>query len=204
MDDNLIKWAIELQGLAQSALHYCTNAFDIERFERIRAISAEMMAYKSDMPVEKIKDLFCNEVGYQTPKIDTRAATIKDGKVLLVQENSGKWTLPGGWADMGYSLSENALKELREEAGVVGRALNLIAVIDKSKNSLKKHPYGIYSFLFLCEYVNGDFIPNAETTSSGFFELDNLPPLETIKTSRDIIELAFEAYKSPCWKAVFE
>lgn len=47
---------------------------DIERYERLREISAEMIEEKSNINLEKVKDLFCNETGYQTPKIDTRAA----------------------------------------------------------------------------------------------------------------------------------
>lgn len=72
--DKWLKWAIEIQGLAQSSLAYTTNVYDIERYERLREISAEMIEEKSNINLEKVKDLFCNETGYQTPKIDTRAA----------------------------------------------------------------------------------------------------------------------------------
>ena len=91
-----LKWAIEIQGLAQSGLAYTTNVYDIERYERLREISAEMIEEKSNLNLEKVKDLFCNETGYQTPKIDTRAAIFKDNKILLVHENNGTWSLPGG------------------------------------------------------------------------------------------------------------
>ena len=70
----LLDWAVELQSLAQAGLAYGRDVYDIERFQRIREISAEMMAHLSDLPVEKVRDLFCNESGYQTPKLDTRAA----------------------------------------------------------------------------------------------------------------------------------
>ena len=80
---------VELQGLAQAGLTYGKDVYDKERYERIRDISAEMMAELSGVPVEKVKDLFCNETGYQTPKIDTRAAIFEEGKILLVHENNG-------------------------------------------------------------------------------------------------------------------
>ena len=79
-----LKWAIELQSLSQAGLNYAKDVFDVERYTRIREISAEIVAYKGDIPVEKVKNLFCNEVGYQTPKIDTRAAIFENNKILCV------------------------------------------------------------------------------------------------------------------------
>ena len=102
-----LDWAIELQSLAQAGLTYGKDKFDIERFERIREISAEMVAHKTEISVEKVKNLFCNEVGYQTPKIDVRGVIFKDDKILLIQESNGKWALPGGWADVYLSVKEN-------------------------------------------------------------------------------------------------
>ena len=93
-----LKWAIEIQSLAQAGLTYTSNVYDIERYERLREISAEMIAEKSNISLEKTKDLFCNETGYQTPKIDTRAVIVKENKILLVHENNDTWTLPGGCA----------------------------------------------------------------------------------------------------------
>ena len=98
-----LDWAVELQSLAQSALYYCKDKFDIERFERIREISAEMLSEASGLPTEKVKEIFCNEVGFQTPKLDCRAAIFKGDKILLVQENNKTWSLPGGWVDVDQS-----------------------------------------------------------------------------------------------------
>ena len=110
MKEQWLEWAIELQSLAQAGLTYGKDIFDRGRYERIREISAEIMAYKTDIPVQKVKDLFCNETGYQTPKLDTRAAIFQNGKILLVKENSGKWSLPGGWVDVNVSVKENTIK----------------------------------------------------------------------------------------------
>lgn len=100
MKDYLVDIAIELQSIAQASIEYSKDKFDIERFQRIREISAEIMSRKSDLSLDKVKDLFCNETGYQTSKVDTRAAIFKDNKILLVKEISDeKWTLPGGWLD---------------------------------------------------------------------------------------------------------
>ena len=88
-EDLLLSWAVELQSLAQAGLYYSKDPFDRERFQRIREISAEMVAHRSGLPLEQVQDLFCCEVGYQTPKLDTRSAAFRDGKILLVQENNG-------------------------------------------------------------------------------------------------------------------
>lgn len=95
-DDVWKQWAQELQFLAQCSLAYSKDKFDRERSERIREIACEMLSFKYDLPLEKIKMDFAGEIGYQTPKVETRAAVIKDNKILLVKEQfDGKWALPG-------------------------------------------------------------------------------------------------------------
>ena len=117
-DKKWIDWLVRLQSLAQAGLAYSRDKYDIERFEEIREISVSMMAELSQVPAQKVADLFANETGYQTPKIDTRAAIFQDDKILLVQESNGKWALPGGWCDVDQSVAENTLKEVKEEAGI--------------------------------------------------------------------------------------
>lgn len=104
-NEKWLQWAVELQSLAQAGLFYGKDNYDRERYERIREISAEMISYQSEIPLEKVKDLFCSDVGYQTPKIDTRAAIFKGGKILLVHEANGTWALPGGWVDVNVSAN---------------------------------------------------------------------------------------------------
>ena len=138
MDKNekWLQWAVKLQSIAQAGLYYGKDKFDLERYEQIRDIAAEMISYKSEIPVEKVKDLFCNEIGYQTPKLDTRAAVFKEDRILLVRESDGRWSLPGGWVDAGLSVKENAEKEVLEEAGLTVAARRIIAVQDRDKHNL--------------------------------------------------------------------
>lgn len=106
-----LEWTKELQFIAQGGLTYSKDVFDIERFERIREITAEMLSLQSEIPIEKVKNLFCNETGFQTPKLDTRAAIFKDDKILLVKRE--KWNLvilPGGWVDINQSIKTNTEK----------------------------------------------------------------------------------------------
>lgn len=203
--DKLLSWAIELQSLAQAGLAYTDNVYDIERYERIREISAEIISEKSDISIEKVRDLFCNEKGYQTPKIDTRAAVFKDGKILLAHENNGTWSLPGGWVDVLESVGSNAVKEVREETGLTVKAIRLIAVQDRNKHNLPVYAYGVCKVFVLCSIVGGSFRENIETTETGFFTLDGLPePLAEEKSNREQIEMCFEAYKSENWQVMFD
>lgn len=127
MNDRLLDYAIRIQSIAQAGLQYGKDKYDRERYAELREIAAEMISAKTDISMEKVRDLFCNETGYQTPKIDTRAAVFIDGKILLVHENNGTWCLPGGWCDVDQSIASNTEKEVREEAGFTVTAQRLIA-----------------------------------------------------------------------------
>ena len=127
-NEKWLNWAVELQSLAQAGLFYTKDPFDKERYARIREITAEMLSAKTGVSVEKVKDIFCTDTGYQTPKLDTRSAIFNDrGQILLVQENDGRWSLPGGWVDVNVSVTENAAKEVLEEAGLQVKVDRVIA-----------------------------------------------------------------------------
>lgn len=194
-----MKWAVELQALAQAGLEYGRDKYDLERYRRIREISAEMVSMHTDLPMEKVKDLFCNETGYQTPKLDTRAAIFQGEKILLVQEEDLRWSLPGGWADVDISIGENTIKEVREEAGLEVTNRMVIAIQDRNRRNSPPSLYGICKVFVLCDLVGGAFQPNLETVDSGWFGLDELPPLSTEKVTREQISLCFEAYHADHW-----
>ena len=200
-----IEWAIELQSLAQAGLTYGKDVYDKERYERIREISAEMMANISDLPLDKVKGLFCNESGYQTPKIDTRAAIFQDNKILLVHENNGAWSLPGGWCDVNVSVAENAIKEVKEEAGLDVVADRIIAVQDWRKHNVTNYAYGVCKIFVACSVIGGSFVENIETTECRYFAEDELPTLATEKNSVEQIMMCFEAYRSNTeWQPLFD
>lgn len=203
--DKWLKWAIEIQAMAQSGLAYSHDVYDKERYERLREISAEMLAERSDVPLEKVKDLFCNESGYQTPKLDTRAAIFKDGKILLTHENNGTWALPGGWCDVLESVRSNTVKEVKEETGLDVKAVRLIALQDRNKHNVPTYAYGICKVFVLCEIVGGEFVENIETTEIAFFDFDDLPEnLANEKTNKEQIRMCFAAYKDENWQPLFD
>ena len=200
-----LKWAIEIQGLAQSGLAYTTNVYDIERYERLREISAEIIEEKSNLNLEKVKDLFCNETGYQTPKIDTRAAIFKDNKILLVHENNGTWSLPGGWCDVLESVKSNTIKEVKEEAGLDVKATKIIAVQDRNKHNRPIYVYGVCKILVMCEIIGGEFKENIETTEMKYFALDELPEnFANEKCTKEQVEMCFGAKDDDNWQVQFD
>ena len=206
MDNNKlwINWITELQAIAQNGLAYVKDIYDEERYIRLREIAAEMMAHVTDIPLEKMPGLFCYEKGYQTPKIDVRAAIIEDGKILLVQENSGKWSIPGGWCDINLSVKENAIKEAREEAGMDIETLRVVALQDRSKHNFPPQASSICKVFVLCKALGGEFKANSETLAAAWFSMDALPELDSGKTTSEQIRLCFEASKAEHWEALLD
>ena len=203
--DKWVAFAVEIQSIAQAGLTYGHDKYDLERYERLREISAEMLACKTDIPLEKVKGLFCNETGYQTPKVDTRAAIFKDGKILLVHENNGTWSLPGGWCDVDQSIASNTEKEVHEEAGLIVTAERLIAVQDWRKHNVVNYAYGVLKAFVLCRYEGGTFRKNIETTAISFFGKKELPVnLAVEKCTREQILMCFEAHENPSMQTVFD
>ena len=199
-----LQWAVELQSLAQAGLTYSKDPYDIERFNRIREISAEILAHQSDMPLEKVRDLFCCESGYQTPKLDSRAAIIQGGKILLVQENDGRWAMPGGWVEVNLSIMENTIKEAREEAGVAVLPRRIVAVQEAERHCRMTYAHKVCKVFLLCTLLGGQFRKNFETVTSAWFTPDNLPPLAEEKSNAEQIRMCFDAYQAEHWETRFD
>ena len=199
-----MEWAKELQFIAQAGLTYTKDPFDKERFERVREIAAEIMSLQSGLSLAKVKDLFCNETGFQTPKLDTRAAIFKDNKILLVEENDGTWSMPGGWLDVMETVKSNTVKEVKEEAGLDVEAVRVIALHDRNLHNQPPYAYNVCKVFVLCEVKGGCFHPNIETVGSGYFGLDELPPLSVDKNSYQQIEMCFTAHSDKDWQVEFD
>ena len=200
-----LKWAIEIQSLAQAGLTYTDNVYDIERYERLREIAAEMLAEKTDLSIEKVKDLFCNETGYQTHKIEKRAVIFKDNKILLTHENNGTWSLPGGWCDVSESVKSNTIKEVKEETGLNVETIKVIAIQDRNKHNKPIYAYGVCKVFILCDVIGGEFKKNIETTEIKYFSLDEIPNnLAEEKTNKEQIEMCFKSYNDKNWQTQFD
>jgi ADP-ribose pyrophosphatase YjhB (NUDIX family) len=207
MDDPAwLLWARELQALAQGGLTFSTNGYDIERYQRLRAIALEMLAAGSGTPLERIGALFEQDLGYPTPKVDVRAAAFREDRILMVREISdGRWTLPGGWADVNQTARECVEREVREESGYLARATKLVGVYDyRRQGHTISHPYSIYKLFFLCELTGGSPQGSIETSEVGFFALDALPELSRGRSNAAQIARMFAHRADPTLPAEFD
>ncbi|MGA7412889.1 MAG: NUDIX hydrolase [Bryobacteraceae bacterium] len=171
-----------LQAIAQSGIEYATNAYDLERYQEVRTLSARLLEELTDEPYEKIIRVFASETGYQTPKVDIRAVLFRGiDEILLVKEklDQGRWTLPGGWADVGCTPFEVAVKETQEEAGLIVRPMRLLALLDKRKHTHPLQPWYVYKVFIRCEVEGGELLQEtAETEGARWFRRDELSSLE--------------------------
>jgi ADP-ribose pyrophosphatase YjhB (NUDIX family) len=199
----LLSQAQRLQALAQAGLAFTTDSYDRERYEEIRAISVRLLGALTDEPIEKIIRVFASDEGYPTPKVDVRAVILREGpEVLLVREkaDSHKWTLPGGWADVGYSPFEIAGKEAFEETGLVVRAVRLLAVFDKRKHPHPPSPWYVYKIFIQCEVEGGTLVQKTqETTGARWFREDELSSIElsTERTTASQLQTVFRLGTEP-------
>jgi ADP-ribose pyrophosphatase YjhB (NUDIX family) len=186
-----LAWARELQALGQTGLTYSQDPYNTERYERLMQIAAEIVQAQTELPPEPALENFSVQPGYATPKVDVRGAAVRDGKILLVQERAdGRWTMPGGWADVGDGPSEMVVREVWEESGFHVEPRKLIGVYDANRSGTPLSFYHAYKLVFLCEIVGGEARPSSETLAVGFFDFDNLPPLSSERThKRHLLEV---------------
>jgi ADP-ribose pyrophosphatase YjhB (NUDIX family) len=193
-----LSWIRRLQTIAQAGLTYTRDPFDRERFEELQRVAAEILAEKVDEPVARVHEILKAEAGYATPKVDVRAAVFQGGTILLVREAiDGRWSLPGGWADIGESASQMAVRETREEAGYEVRATKLLAVLDKAKHAHPRQLWYVYKLFFRCELVGGSPKASHETTEVGWFPRDALPPLSLDRNTKEQVLRLFEHEDNP-------
>lgn len=174
-----LTWARELQAMAQTGLAFSHDPYDLERYQRLRALAVEMLAAGSGTPPARIAALFEQDLGYPTPKVDVRGAVIREGQILLVREvGDGLWTLPGGWADVNQTAAQCVEREILEESGFQARAVKLAGVWDSRRQGVHRpHPYTIYKLFFVCELTGGTARASMETSEVKFFAPQSLPPL---------------------------
>jgi ADP-ribose pyrophosphatase YjhB (NUDIX family) len=187
----LLKFIAEVQAISQTGLTFARDWFDVERYERLIEIGAELAALCTNKSTSHIKDVFYLDKGYATPKVVVRSFVLKDDRVLLVKERcDGLWTLPGGFADVSETPSQAVVRETKEESGYDVKVVRLLALWDKFEHD---HPLNwphIYQFFFHCEYVSGTPLENIEICEIDFFDIDKIPPLSLPRvTHKQILSL---------------
>jgi ADP-ribose pyrophosphatase YjhB (NUDIX family) len=198
--------AREVRAIAQTGLAFTADGFDQQRYQRLRELAALMMAQGSASEHESILELLRQEKGYATPKVDVRGAAFVDGRVLMVREISdGKWTLPGGWADVNQSAGECVVREIAEESGFKARALKIAAVYDYQRSGHPPHHIdSIYKMFFICEIIGGEARASDETSEVAFFARNELPPLSLGRTTAAQIDRMFHHGEHPELAADFD
>ncbi|WP_413367569.1 NUDIX hydrolase [Lysinibacillus sp. 3P01SB] len=200
-----LDWAKRIQALSQAGLTFSKDIYDIERYEELRNISAEIMSAYTELEIDKIKNLFTNETGYQTPKVDVRGAVFRNNQILLVKETiDNKWSLPGGFCDIGLSPSENVVKEIKEESGYDVIPVKLLALLDKNKYDHPLEAYHYYKVFIQCEIIGGTPTAGVETNSIKFFSKDNLPELSTNRNTEAQIKALFDFIEDPHKETIFD
>jgi len=178
MTDRTLELARRLHALARTGLHFCSNEYDRERYVEIEQLAAELLSGPVPVDRDALLALWRNETGYVTPKIEVRGAVFRDGHVLLVRETAdGRWTLPGGWADVNESPSQAIEKEIEQESGFRARAVKLAALYDRSRHGHGESLHHGWKAFFLCEITGGEARGSYETDAAGFFLPDELPPM---------------------------
>jgi len=176
--DTRLELARRLHALARTGLHFCGNEYDRQRYEEIERIAAELLAGHEPADRDALLALWRGETGYVTPKVEVRGAMFRDDRVLLVRETAdGRWTLPGGWADVNESPSQAIEKEIEQESGFRARAVKLAALYDRSRHGHGETLFHGWKAFFLCEITGGEARGSYETDAVGFFAPDDLPPM---------------------------
>ncbi len=194
-----LDWARRMQAIAQNGLTFAKDPFDQERYEQLRQLAAEVLAVGSTLPVARALELFTAETGYATPKVDVRGVVFRDDALLLVQEKSdGRWSLPGGWADVSLSPAENVTREIFEETGFQTRATKLLAFYDREKHP-HEPPYvqHVYKVFVRCEITGGTATTSHETGAVGFFGEHAIPDLSLARVTPGQIARCFEHRRQP-------
>jgi ADP-ribose pyrophosphatase YjhB (NUDIX family) len=202
---SILELSRRLLALSQSGLHFTQDEYDRERYREVAAIAAELLASHSGVPAKALSDAWFVEDGYATPKIDVRGAIFHDDRVLLVRERvDGKWTLPGGWADVNDAPAHAIAKEIEQESGYTARVVKLAAVYDRHKHNHPQYLFHVWKMFFLCEVTGGGPRTSYETTGVDFFPLDALPELSTGRVTAEQIRRMYRHHLDPSLPTEFD
>jgi ADP-ribose pyrophosphatase YjhB (NUDIX family) len=200
-----LEWAREIQALSQTGLHYSHDEYEIQRYQRLIEIAAEIVQSHAGLPREPMIENFSWQPGYATPKIDVRGAVVQDGKILLVQEKMDqRWCMPGGWGDVGEIPSNMVAREVWEESGFEVKPTKLVGVYDANRDGRPLQFFHAYKIVFLCEILSGFARPSEETLAVDFFDFDKLPPLSSSRTNERHLADVLAHYRDKSQATIFD
>lgn len=201
-------WAREIQATAQTGLAFCRDPYDQERYQALGRLAARIMAEHTGADLRRIEDLFAAESGYASPKVGVRGAVFDDaGRVLMVRESAdaGRWTLPGGWAEVNQTPAESVVREIYEESGYHARPVKLAAVWDRARQRHPPAPYSVVRLFFVCALEGGEARTSLETSEVGWFAEDAIPAdLSAGRVLPEQIARMFAHWREPGMATDFE
>ena len=183
-----------IKSLSDTGLIYAQNEYEKERFKELRSISLKLLSIVSNEPFSALNNFFMPNIDYPTPKVDIRGLALNEAKeILLVKEKlDGKWSLPGGWGEIGFSPLEVIQKEILEETGLSSRVLRLLAVYDKKCHPHPPQPFYVYKLVFLCEVLPGEINTGFDIEEARFFNIKSLPELSEDRILKSQIEQLYQ------------
>jgi ADP-ribose pyrophosphatase YjhB (NUDIX family) len=192
--NEMLQLVKQVQALAENGLHFAENDFDLDRYQLLEDISLRMLSLVTGLPAKTIEVITPERNGYRTPKVDVRAVVFNDkDEILMVKERvDSRWSLPGGWCDVGYTPTETAEKEAEEEAGIKVKVTRLLAVFDKKCHDHPEDLFYAYKIFLECEAGNYEITTGMETLDVGFFGQDELPELSTPRNTAGQIHKMFD------------
>jgi len=194
---DLLRWAETLSGISRTGLGFTESLYEKERFEEVLRVAADIRAAATDgaesdaLFEEWLADVGTGVSGYVTPKVAVAAVVGNDDhEILLTHRTDGFWLYPVGWADVGYSPSEIAVKEVHEETGMEVEPTSVIAIVDGLRLGIARIP--LYSIVFHCKLLGGKLRGHPlETLDVGFFARDRLP--QPLAGAQRWLDLSFAA-----------
>jgi len=205
LENRWLMWAREIQALAQTGNHYAENEWQRGRYERFLEIAAEIVNTHTKLPFDYVLNNFRMQLGYATPKIDVRGAAFREGRMLLVRERiDGRWTLPGGWVDVGETPSNSVEREFWEETGYRVKAEKLIGVYDANRIEPLEY-YHAFKLIFLCDILGGEARTSNETSDVAFFSKEEIPTnFSEERTGFRHVYNAFAVFRDPTIETIFD
>jgi ADP-ribose pyrophosphatase YjhB (NUDIX family) len=200
-----LRRAQRIQSIAQAGLTYARDPYDRERYEELRDLAVEIAAEGVGAAEGAVRLAFASGTGYPTPKVDVRAVVFRSSELLLVREaRTARWTLPGGWADVGDTPGAAAERETLEESGYRVRAEKVLALLDKTRH---EHPPSLdytYKVLIGCRLEGGEPRTSHEVDAVGFYAEGALPDLDLERTTPGQVALAFSHHRDPARPTDFD
>ena len=186
-----------IKAIAETGLVYTEGDYDKERYEELRGISLQMLAELSDISLTKLNNFFLPQLDYPTPKVDVRGFVLNGRDEILMAKESidDRWTIPGGWADIGTSPKEVVVKEIKEETGMEAEVIRLLAIYDKQRHQHPPEPHYVYKLIFFCKATGGQLSPGFDMRGADWFALNRLPPLSEDRILRSQLEHLYQLVK---------